>query len=397
MASPAARNRLVTHKTRKEVLRPRKLFACLAICVLGSIHWGVSSVRAEPYLAIQEGYKCSRCHVNMTGGGKRTDFANIYVQTRLPHNFLDWRRIVTKSDEDDRVKTDSQSSFFSGRLNDYIAIGGDLRALWEYTMTRGGPDTNRFNQRKHTIYLEVDLIPEHVIFYQTLAEGGDAREIFGLLKGELKEAPYYLKVGQFFLPFGLRLQDDTAFTRAVTGFTYGVSDVGVEVGFEPGPLALHVAASNGTGSSLDTNLDKRLTASAAYVRKHFRVGGSYSTNEDAQGVRTVIYGVNGGAQFGRVGILAEVDVIDDSMVEQLVSISELNFLISRGNNLKFSYEYHDPSREIFQNARERYSLVYEPFVYQFTQVRAGVRVNRGIPQNRELNTTFYFLELHLFF
>ncbi len=394
-------NRLMTHKTRRGGWRQRTLFACLAICVLGSIHWGVSSARAEPYLAIQEGYKCSRCHVNMTGGGKRTDFANIYVQTRLAHTFFDWRRIATKSDEDadegSPVKTDSQSSFFSGRLNDYIAIGADLRALWEYTMTPGGPDTNRFNQRKHTVYLEVDLIPEHVIFYQTLAEGGDAREIFGLLKGELKGAPYYFKIGQFFLPFGLRLQDDTAFTRAATGFTYGVSDVGVEVGFEPGPLALHVAGSNGTGSSLETNRHKRLTASAAYVRKHFRVGGSYSTNEDAQGAETVIYGVNGGAQFGRVGILAEGDVIDDPTTRQLASILELNFLLARGHNLKFSYEYHDPSRAIFENARERYSLVYEPFLYQFAQVRGGVRVNRGIPQNRDLNTVFYFLELHLFF
>jgi hypothetical protein len=334
----------------------------------------------------------------MTGGGKRTDFANIYVQTRLAHKFFDWRRITRKLDEDadegNPIKTDSQSSFFSGRLNDYIAIGGDFRALWEHTMTPGGPDTNRFNQRKHTIYLEVDLIPEHVIFYQTLPEGGDAREIVGLLKGELKGAPYYFKIGQFFLPFGLRLQDDTAFTRAATDFTYRDVDVGVEVGFEPGPLALHLAASNGTGSSLDT---KRLTASAAYVGKHFRVGGSYSTSEGAQGAETIIYGLNGGAQFGRVGILAEGDIIDEPTARQLASILELNFLFARGHNLKFSYEYHDPSRAIFENARERYSLVYEPFLYQFTQVRAGVRVNRGIPQNRDLNTVLYFLELHLFF
>jgi hypothetical protein len=331
----------------------------------------------------------------MTGGGKRTDFANIYVQTRLAHKFFDWRRIARKLDEDtdegNPVKTDSQSSFFSGRLNDYIAIGGDFRSLWEYTMTPGSPDTNSFNQRKNTIYLEVDLIPEHVIFYQTLVEGSDAPEIFGLLKGELKGAPYYFKIGQFFLPFGLRLQDDTAFTRAETRFTYFASDVGVEVGFEPGPWALHLAVSNGTGD------DKRLTASAAYVRKHFRVGGSYSTNEDAKGAETVIYGVNGGAQFGRVGILAEGDIIDGPTARQLASILELNFLFARGHNLKFSYEYHDPSRAIFENARERYSLVYEPFLYQFTQARAGVRVNRGIPQNRDLNTVLYFLELHLFF
>ncbi len=387
-------------KTRKGLSRPRKLFACLAICILGSIHWGVSSVRAEPYLAIQEGYKCSQCHVNMTGGGKRTDFANIYVQTRLANEFFDWRRFGKKPDDDEKdnpVKTDAPNSFFSGRLNDYVSIGGDFRAILEETKTYGSTSKQTFNQRKQNIYLEVDLIPEHVMFYQTLSEGGDAREIFGLLKGEVWGQTYYFKVGQFFLPYGLRLQDDTAFTRAATGFTYGTSDVGLEFGFEPGNWALHLAATNGTGSSLETNRSKRVTSSLAYVRKLFRLGGSYSTNKDAQGVETVISGINGGVQFGRVGILAEAAVIDDSKVEQRVSILEFNFLLSRGNNLKFSYEHHDPDTAIFENARERYSLVWEPFLNQFTQLRAGYRDNRGIPQNPGFNTNLYFVELHLFF
>ncbi len=185
-----------------------------------------TSLKAEPYLAIQEGYKCSKCHVNMTGGGKRTDFANIYVQTRLAYRFLDWRRYSPQEDEeideeDNPLKTDAHSSFFSGRLNDYIAIGGDFRWLYERTETPDSASEDVFNQRKQNIYLEINLIPERVTFYQTLSGGGDAQEIFGLLQGEIRGEPYFLKIGQFFLPYGLRLQDDTAFIRAVTGFTYG--------------------------------------------------------------------------------------------------------------------------------------------------------------------------------
>jgi hypothetical protein len=337
----------------------------------------------------------------MTGGGKRTDFANIYVQTRLASNFFDWRRFRKNTDEDideeeNPLKTDSSNSFFSGRLNDYIAIGADFRALLERTEEPGSPSEDVFNQRKQNIYLEVNLIPDRILFYQTFSGGGDAREIFGLLNGELKQEPYYLKVGQFFLPYGLRLQDDTAFTRAATGFTYGTTDVGVEFGYEPGPWALHAAVTNGTGSSLENNGGKRFTASAAYVDRGYRVGGSYSANKDTQGIETTIWGINGGAQFGRVGVLAELDLIDDSMVEQRIALLELNLLVSRGKNVKFSYEYHDPSRDIFENARERYSLVYEPFLNQFTQLRAGVRESQGIPQNPGLNDTFSFLELHLF-
>jgi hypothetical protein len=332
----------------------------------------------------------------MTGGGKRTEFANIYVQTRLANRFWNWRDILGESDEgaDDEnpSNTDSSSSFFSGRLNDYIAIGGDFRMRYEQTETPSNPTNDVFNQQKQNIYLQVDLIPEHVMFYQTLSGGGDAREIFGLLKWDA----FYVKAGEFFLPYGLRLLDDSAATRAVTGFTYGTTDAGVEIGYEPSNWAIHVAATNGTGASLETNRSKRVTASLAYVRKAFRVGGSYSTNKDAQGVETIIYGFHGGVQLGRVGILAATDIIDDSTDKEFVSIVEFNLLLSRGNNLKFSYEYHDPSDAIGQNARERFSLVWEPFLNQFTQFRAGVRENRGIPQSNVQNKTEYFLELHLF-
>ena len=370
--------------------------------ILASFLWAVPSAQAEPYLAIQEGYKCSQCHVNMTGGGKRTDFANIYVQTRLTSNFLNWRGMLPESDEDidteeNPLKTDSTNSFFSGRLNDYVAIGGDFRTLYQRTETPDSDAEDVLSQRKQNIYLEIGLIPEHVIFYQTMDGGGDAREIFGLLKGEIKGEPAYLKVGQFFLPYGLRLQDDSAVTRAITGFTYGTTDVGLEAGYEPGSWAFHVAVTNGTGSSLETNRSKRLTTSVAYVNKRYRLGASYSSNKNSDDDETKIYGVHAGAQFGRTGILFETDVIDEPSVEQLVSILELNLLVARGQNVKFSYEYHDPSKDIFENANERFSLVYEPFLNQFTQARGGVRENKGIPQNPSANITSYFFELHLFF
>lgn len=380
--------------TIKRASRFQRRSSWMALGIVGVVLWAASGARAEPYLAIQEGYKCSKCHTNMTGGGKRTDFANIYVQTRLANRFLDWRGLLDKGDEDPEnpSRTDSRSSFFSARLNDYIAIGGDLRMRYDYTETPGSPSQDVFNQRKQNLYVEINLIPEHVTFYQTLSGGGDAREIFGLLKWD----PFYLKAGEFFLPYGLRLLDDSAFTRAVTGFTYGTTDAGVELGYEPGNWALHVAATNGTGASLETNRSKRVTASLAYVHKRFRLGGSVSRNTDTLGVETIIYGAHAGTQFGRVGLLAAGDIIDDSLDEQFVSIVELNLLLSRGNNLKFAYEYFDPAKSIGQNARERFSLVWEPFVNQFTQFRIGARENRGIPQANQQNLTEYFLELHLF-
>ena len=132
------------------------------------------------------------------------------------------------------------------------------------------------------------------------------------------------------------------------------------------------------------------------------MGASYNRNKTPEDVEVIIYGINGGAQFGRLGVLLEADIIDvedptGDDLEQYVSILEFNLLISRGHNLKFSYEYHDPDEDIYDNANERYSIVYEPFLYQFVQVRVGARDNEGIPQDPSLNTSSYFAELHLFF
>ncbi|MFQ5605139.1 MAG: hypothetical protein ACE5HS_17885, partial [bacterium] len=68
--------------------------------------------RAEPYLAIRTGFKCSQCHVNRTGGGKRTAFGVIYAQTRL------YTKIIQSA---------KRSSFFDGKLSNSVSIGANFR------------------------------------------------------------------------------------------------------------------------------------------------------------------------------------------------------------------------------------------------------------------------------
>src|SRR5262252_4336143 len=77
---------------------------------------------AEPYLAVRAGYKCMVCHVNPTGGGKRNEFGATYGQTALPASRLD---LETGEAVPDGAPDPAP---FTGKLNNHIGVGADLRA-----------------------------------------------------------------------------------------------------------------------------------------------------------------------------------------------------------------------------------------------------------------------------
>ncbi|MCH8882970.1 MAG: hypothetical protein IIA41_05650, partial [SAR324 cluster bacterium] len=105
---------------------------------------------------------------------------------------------------------------------------------------------------------------------------------------------------------------------------------------------------------------------------------------------------------GPFTVLAEADVVRDEPLvgterEQLAGLAEVNWLLAEAMNLKLSYDWHDPNRDVDEDERRRTSLVFEPFVRRFTQVRVGVRINQSIPQNELENADDFFLQLHVFF
>jgi hypothetical protein len=354
----------------------------LLLCLLSL---GAHTVHAEPYLAVQMGLKCGQCHVNPTGGGLRTTFGDVFAQTVLPAEHLD-----TGADN------------WTGDLVKFIRLGGDVRFDAQLTQVPHSPSVDEFSLEQARVYLEANVIPERLLAYvdEQVAPGGALnREAYVLYWSATHD--WYVKAGQMYLPFGLRLQDQTAFILAATGINMTTPDQGVEVGWERGHLDAQLAVSDGTAGGSVKGNGKQTSGQLAFVDSLWRLGLAANFNAQPGGSKSA-YGIFGGLRTGPISWLGQAEITDDQSIpnsqgKQLATLLEANWLIARGNNLKITDEFLNPNRAVPNGEQTRWSLVYELTPIQFVQVRAGFRRNDGIPQDPAEHQKLYFVELHGFF
>ncbi|MBE0549767.1 MAG: hypothetical protein IH627_19340 [Rubrivivax sp.] len=353
------------------------------------------AVRSEPYLAVRAGVKCMVCHVNPTGGGKRTDFGASYGQTALAG-----ARINLAAREVVATDAAGASAPWTGRLSDWFALGADLRATTRRTQIPGSSETVAFNQTRAQVYLEVKPLGDLLTLYaDERVAPGDAvnREAYALLW--LADHRAYLKAGRMFVPFGLRIEDDSAFIRQVSGVNFNSSDRGIEGGLEFGPWSASVALTRPVTGGADR--PKPISAIATYVEPNWRVGLSLSRNTGS-GADRRMQSAFGGLRTGIVSWLAAAVYVTEEgtpigRLEQWASLVEGNVEFAKGHNLKLTLEHYDPNVDVPEDHRERYSAVWEYMPFQFTQLRLGLRKNSGIPQNKPQNAREWFAQWHAFF
>jgi hypothetical protein len=365
----------------ERLLRAATLLA--ALLLLGGV------AHAEPYLAVTYGYKCGQCHVNPTGGGERTPFGDIFAQTVLPAKHLD-----------------TGADVWTGSLNRFISIGGDLRYEFLAVQQPGVRTTNQFDLEQARVYLQASVIPDRLLVYvdEQVAPGGAVnQEAWGMYWSA--DHTWYVKGGQMYLPFGLRLQDDTALINQVSGVDMTVPDKGVEFGWEKGHWDAQLAVSNGTAGGSTTSNGKQESLQLQYVETRWRAGIAANFNgADADGSRDA-YGIFGGFRTGPVAWLAELDLDTNRALppgpgggqKELAALLEANYAVARGNNIKVTFEYRDPDREALDNRQTRWSFVYELTPIQFVQLRMGARLWEGTSPQPDDHMRLYFVELHGFF
>ena len=378
-------------------MRAATLAAAVIVAALALL--GAAPANAEPYLMVRQGAKCSACHTNQTGGGKRTPFAHIHAKDIL-HDL-------------DILPIPPGVKPFNGELNSYVSIGSDLRVRNTTVFTDRGPSVpeNRAFRRSVTsndtkvneflLYGQLDLWPDIVTLYADgdFTTGANTREAFGLIRGFL---PWdtYVKAGRLFPAFGLRVQDDQAFVRARSGYTFQNPDEGGEIGIQPGPFFLATSVTNGRNNP----------AGAKDVQSTIN---GYTVFEDVPVVRTVTAGASfarqsnkrwtggfyGGANLWKFTYLGEFDFIDDRKLDsagrrdQYAAYAELNLLLFDWLNLRGTFDFVKVAGDRDQT---RYAIGAEPFVNRVIQPRIQYRVNNGIPSDPAQNQDELWLELHLF-
>lgn len=339
-----------------------------------------SAAQAEPYLAIRSGLKCVGCHVNPTGGGLRNAVGNTFAQNVIPANSL----------------PEALQGWNGSLFDDRLRLGGDFRTATTRTSVSGQPTRSVGGTEQTRLYADVQLVKDYLGAYvdQQLAPGKSERQE-AYVRLSTPGLSWYAKAGQFYLPFGWRLQDSLAFVRQLSGVSMTVPDKGFELGRESDEWSIQIVRSNGPGGG---SSGKQTTAQATWMQPWGRVGAAAAQVKSTAGNRQA-WGLFAGMTTGPVAWLAEVDMVSDGGYpegkrKQVATLLEANWLVQQGHNLKLTGEVLDPDRRVAHDNKVRYSLVYEYTPIAFAQLRAGYRKFGGIPQNAIDNRRQSFVELH---
>ena len=281
-----------------------------------------------------------------------------------------------------------------------LQVGADWRWADSSTVVPNEGTTKQSGVEQLRAYANLAVIPDHLSYYvdEELDPGQPlALEYYARLSDPAHGL--YLKAGQLYLPFGWRLQDNTAFVREFSGISMATPDKGFELGLERPEWSAQLDYTRGE-ANIATGTGHEITAQLVHVLSVWRVGAAASFTQSTLGNREV-QGLFAGRRTGPVAWLGEVDLIRDagfpgSPRRMLAALGEADWALAKGQNLKVTGEYADPDLSVANDQETRWSFVYEYTPIPFMQLRAGFRRYRGIPQSDLENRRLLFLEVHAF-
>ena len=380
------------------------LFSTLAAAAL--VGASPRNAAAEPYMAVREGWACSACHTNKSGGGMR----NLTLEMHAPD--------VLKLPNGGKGIFPDPPERFTPNINDYFSVGADLRLTDTLLFqdepnangqvpnnTFGRPlESNSLDLNQATVYADLRLLPGYFNIYvdQRFAPGGASnREAWAMISNVIP-GDVYVKGGQFFPAWGLRLQDDNAFVNSDTGLGFQRNLQGLEIGRTTEKLSLFAQVADGTGGGTFPFL----VGNASYMWdkvgpfQGLYLGGSLAYDEP-DGDRLGEYTGYAGFSVGPLSVLGQGVLVDSDVNgasnKQWIAYGEANWLLFGWMNTKVAFDWTDPSDSTSSDTRNRFSIGLEPFLDQFLQLRLFYRVYNGPKNNLQANRDELLIEAHVLF
>jgi hypothetical protein len=324
--------------------------------------------------------------MNRTGGGGRTAYGAGYGAQTLP-----WKKLAPGH------------GLFEGAIGERVRVGLDARGGYLATFRDPGPYIGETEFSGASLYLGFELLKDKLLFYldEHVAPGGaTAREAFALYAFD--RAGFYVKGGKFFLPFGLRLQDDEAASRRFTGFTFDTADIGAEAGMDDGTWTTAFSITNGTSGGAESDNGKQYSWTGARLFRLGRFGLSASTNDLPAGARRSVAGAYGTFLAGPIVVLVDADVIrdDDGTTPERhggAGHLEVDGLVHAGLTLRLFWGAGDLNRDDGVSRLSQWGAGADWTPLPGLQVRALYRARSGpssVPAARDDQA---LIEVHVYF
>jgi hypothetical protein len=340
-----------------------------AVVSVAALVMAATSARALPLYASREGTKCASCHFDPNGGGMRNEFGFNYDKNR--HSMEEETKFGS-------VDVDPQ-------LNDWIRLGLDMRTLYvaEHIQGQSGAQTYTFFPMEGN--LRVAITPhEHLTVVGSHGIVVDApgfpapyvgRELYAMIHELPKGA--FIQVGRFRVPFGLRQDDHTSFTREAFFLPYDSKkeDAGIAVGSVGKNGWFELSYTN--GEAVPTVETAEAFAGKVAWSFPFLQGGISGYHDKGSTQKSNFWSGYLTRTFRSLSLLGEVaggtheDVFGTE--NRLAAFVEGDYRVSRGVNVRAKFDYLDPDRQNDRELARRYLVDLDLEPVPFTQVKVSYR------------------------
>ncbi|MBZ0273115.1 hypothetical protein K8I61_13840 [bacterium] len=399
-------------------VRAAKFAAVLSAAAVGAFVILLPTLSpARPEFSASENSPCWKCHVNPMGGGMRNGGGFFFSRKAL--GFEPITDAVNKKYPD--------FPKFVPAIGENMFLGMDARMMWY-------DEADDENERQDALDAGREPPPEGSSFYLMQAAFHVNALVFPILRLAYSfdaaqntfeayalfddlPAGLYLRFGRFILPYGLRFEDHTIFTRDPIGFHNVAHDTGVEVGIRPGPFFATVAATNGNQgtNAMQRDHDYYAITSQAGVRFwKIGLGGSWfhNTIDDAipstsDGLTRNVYGPWATFGIGPVSLLGEFALVRQDVLDATAanperidnrigsaSVAELDVEIMQGLFVDVRYTHQDPDWRVQDDYRDQTMGGFVFYPVPFFKLIAQYRFNR---EEAEIDNNEMMAQAHFFF